>query len=464
MRILDRAAAVLLAALVAAVGVVAVIEIVYAAVGDGTYFVVDWPAAVDALDRNSWSETGPKIFGGVTVALGVALCAVGLRHGRSGRLPVRALDPSLGSPRTTSTSNTTTRTTRTTDTTRTVTFVRRRNLARALRRAAESVDGVTSARVRFGRRRVKILVSLRPRTSGGAPEQVAEVVGRTLASFDLVSTPPVTVRASSRAGRGRTRRQGDDGLVVEPGSGGRAAGTGTGPHTGTGTDAGTGTEPYPNTTVLTRPAGQPGFERQGEPTRRDRRQRPFAPRVERLDRVLLTLWGLVLVGSGGVVLLAGFGVLGTETENAPVLTDEYRSFAADHGWFWPVVGVAAGVLTVAALAWLIAQFSTGRLRGLAVTDDEIGSAYVEGPGLARAVADDADRDDGVSHARATLLGTPSDPLVRLVLIMEPDADVASTRRFTEWAVLGRARHALDRPDLRGQVELEPTAEPARRAR
>jgi hypothetical protein len=201
-----------------------------------------------------------------------------------------------------------------------------------------------------------------------------------------------------------------------------------------------------------------------ERARRGQQPKPFAAWVDRLDRVALTLFGLVMLAGGTVVLLAGFGVLGADTENATTLTPQTRSFAADHGWFWPVVGVAAGFVALAAMTWLAAQLSTGRLRRLTVTEDAFGSAYVEGSGIADAVADDADRDDGVRHARARLLGGPGDPLVRLVLTVEADADILWTRQHAETEVLARVRQALDRPDLRGQVELEPTDLPARRAR
>nr|MDT0663563.1 DUF6286 domain-containing protein [Micromonospora sp. DSM 115978] len=158
MRILDRVVAGVFAAFVAALAVVAVIEIVYAAVGDGPYFVVDWPVARDAFIRNNWSDTGPLVFGGVVAAVGLLVCLVALRPGLSGRLPATPFDGRAGIGTRTSADEGTTKSA-------TTTFVRRRNLAHALRRAAESVDGVTQATVRIGRRRVTTRVSLRPRTS-----------------------------------------------------------------------------------------------------------------------------------------------------------------------------------------------------------------------------------------------------------------------------------------------------------
>jgi hypothetical protein len=312
------------------------------------------------------------------------------------------------------------------------------------------VDGVTSARVRFRRRRVTAQVRLRPRTAAGAPDRVAEAIGRRLASFDLVRTPPVTVRAAPRGERGPARQGQDQARSGQARDGKARPG-----------QAGHGQARQGR---AREGKARQGRARDGRAGQGERRPKPFAARVDRLDRVLLTLFGLVLVAGGTVVLLAGFGVLGADTENATTLTPPMRSFAADNGWFWPTVGILASLVALAALTWLAAQFSTGRLGRLAVTQDAFGSAYIDGSAVADAVAEDADRDDGVHHASARLLGGPGDPLVRLVLAMEPAADVVSTRRYAEMEVLDRVRQALDRPNLRGQVELEPTDVPARRAR
>jgi hypothetical protein len=188
------------------------------------------------------------------------------------------------------------------------------------------------------------------------------------------------------------------------------------------------------------------------------------PRIDRLNRLLLTALGVVSLGAGVVALLAGVDALGDRTAHRPVLTSGARSFPAGHGWFWPVVGVAVAVGTLLALVWLPAQRSTGELRGLCVTDDAVGGVHVGADALTDAVEADAAGRPGVRAVDAALRGGEDRPLLRLTVVTDPETDLAGLRRDIEGEVVARARSAVGRPGLAAEIDLVPSAGPGPRAR
>ncbi|OAA25123.1 hypothetical protein UG55_102538 [Frankia sp. EI5c] len=175
--------------------------------------------------------------------------------------------------------------------------------------------------------------------------------------------------------------------------------------------------------------------------------------VERWNRWLLRFLGLFLVGVGVVVLLAGFEVFGTSLADRPVLDADAGSFAAEHGWFWPAVGTAAGLMALGSLGWLAAQLRSGRLRGLYVIDDAVGGVRLDAAALTDAVADDLVRNPVVRTARVAMLGRPRHPVLRMSVEAQEDADARAVRSDVERRVLPRARRALGRPDLAAEIEI-----------
>ncbi|ONH27666.1 hypothetical protein CcI156_07380 [Frankia sp. CcI156] len=184
-----RIVAGLLAALIVAAGVITVIEIVAAAGGGRGYVVVDWPAWADDLADTAWSSGPVRLAAGVCVLVGLLLIWLGARRGTPSRLAVRR------------------------GCAQTIVFVERRGVARALRSAALTVDGVRAARVRVRDRTADVRLRLRQRVAGGARERAGAVLASTLVSFELAeplelriqATPPAadrTVNGADRAAGG----------------------------------------------------------------------------------------------------------------------------------------------------------------------------------------------------------------------------------------------------------------------
>ncbi|WP_018502086.1 DUF6286 domain-containing protein [Parafrankia discariae] len=180
MRAGNRILAAFVAAVLAAAGVIALVEIIVAAGGHGPA-LVDWPAWSARLGDWSWSSGAVRLVGVCAVLAGAGVLFGCVRLGVRPRLRTRTTTPGAA------------------------VFVSRRALARALRQSVLTVDGITAASVRVRRRRAVVRARLRPRTSTGAVLEARARLARRVESFDLLRPPRLTVTASSerrRSGRG----------------------------------------------------------------------------------------------------------------------------------------------------------------------------------------------------------------------------------------------------------------------
>src|SRR3954453_19006259 len=78
--------------------------------------------------------------------------------------------------------------------------------------------------------------------------------------------------------------------------------------------------------------------------------------LDRVNRTVLVVLGLLLLAAGGYALLRSYGAFGSDQANAPLLLDHVRDWVhRNEDWFWPVAGVVAALVAFAALRWLWAQ-------------------------------------------------------------------------------------------------------------
>lgn len=179
----------------------------------------------------------------------------------------------------------------------------------------------------------------------------------------------------------------------------------------------------------------------------------MSARVDRVNRTLLGLLGLLLAVAGCLGLVVGFGAFGNPS--APVLPQRMRTFARDQPWFWWAVAAVCLVLALLGLRWLLAQLHTDRVgRVDLTTDDRDGLTTVHAGALTDAVAAEVEALRGVSGASARLLDRGGRRLGLAVDLTEY-ADIAELRDTLEGRVVAHARQAIDDPDLPVDIELRP---------
>jgi hypothetical protein len=186
-------------------------------------------------------------------------------------------------------------------------------------------------------------------------------------------------------------------------------------------------------------------------------------RIDRLNRVILTLLGLVALAGGIIILLLSVRVFGDKQADQPVLRQSTRDFAdRNAGWFWTAIAIGAAILALLALRWLFAQAATQRVSSLSLEPDRsAGHTKLSTGALGEAVEDEIERVRGVSSASARMLGKPGDPLLRLDVKVGDDGDLGYIRSRLEQDTIPNARQAVGMDRLPVWVRLAVATEQRR---
>ena len=186
---------------------------------------------------------------------------------------------------------------------------------------------------------------------------------------------------------------------------------------------------------------------------------------ERLNRIVLSIVGLVLIALAAYGLLRSFGALGEDQAEAPVLTRGVKDFLDRNAeWFWPVVAAVALIRAYLADRWLKAQIRpVPTVRDVELARGPQGDyTRLRASGAVQALAADIEDDPGVRSANARLVSGRPDPELDVTVDLFEDADVSAVRRRVEQDVLRRFRGAIEADRLTTRILLRP-AEPARRS-
>ncbi|MFI0979036.1 alkaline shock response membrane anchor protein AmaP [Streptomyces sp. NPDC021093] len=178
-----------------------------------------------------------------------------------------------------------------------------------------------------------------------------------------------------------------------------------------------------------------------------------------VNRALLGVLGLILVGVGGAVLTAGQGV-GVPTwwpfagRDDVLLSAADRTRWRDESWWWPVVVATLAVCVLLALWWLVAQVRSKRLGTVRVADEDgAGRVLLRGRALERVLREEAEAMEGVSRAEVSLRGSQDAPRVRIGLLLGPTAAPAAAVGELVGVGVGRARDSVRVGRLPAEVRV-----------
>ncbi|ANZ39082.1 hypothetical protein BBK82_26410 [Lentzea guizhouensis] len=167
-----------------------------------------------------------------------------------------------------------------------------------------------------------------------------------------------------------------------------------------------------------------------------------------MNRVLLFLCGLVLLGAGGAAVVAHLGRIPQLDSGAPLVP------GADlpPTWVLVVTAVVAVVLALLCLRWLLAQVprtptATWRWSG------DNGSTRMSTSVATAPLAEEISGYPGVRKVEAALTGPHTAPRLALVVRAHGDADVREIRRRIDSEGVPRLREALESPELVATVEF-----------
>jgi hypothetical protein len=184
-----------------------------------------------------------------------------------------------------------------------------------------------------------------------------------------------------------------------------------------------------------------------------------------VNRLMLGLTGLVLLGVGLAVLAGGLGHWPYGSAHDVLLSATARRRYRGERWWWPTVIGVLGIVVLVALWWLLAQFRDRRIRRIQVEGGDSGDGQgvvLRGRALENIVAAEAESLPGVAHAQAALT-TPRDaPTVRLLLALAPHADPGALLTELDTYVLERARTSAALPALAAEARLRAVSHRASR--
>lgn len=167
------------------------------------------------------------------------------------------------------------------------------------------------------------------------------------------------------------------------------------------------------------------------------------PAVDRVNRILLTMLGLLLLVGGVTGLAAGLGGLGDDIAERAVATNDTSDWLDRNGWFWWALAGLALLVGVLAVWWLLAQLRVARV-GRVALEPESSDGYTElsGGALSAAVAADVERLPGVRRATTSVTGGREAPHVGVTADLDETARLPEVRMLVERETVPRLRHAL----------------------
>ncbi|MFF4645894.1 alkaline shock response membrane anchor protein AmaP [Streptomyces sp. NPDC001389] len=193
-----------------------------------------------------------------------------------------------------------------------------------------------------------------------------------------------------------------------------------------------------------------------------------------LNRTLLALAGLGLLGGGLLVLSAGLDLYRQHDLNPPAgwpltLPDDILLGSADRirwssqGWWWPAVIAALALIALLALWWLLAQLRRRRPGTLPVggTHPQQG-VELSDSALSNAIAAEAGALPGIEHASVHITGRPAHPRTHLRLTLTPQGTPRATLHALFEGPLATARRSTG-SDMPTEVRLQVARHKAHRA-
>lgn len=185
--------------------------------------------------------------------------------------------------------------------------------------------------------------------------------------------------------------------------------------------------------------------------------------TDRLNRALLVLLGLLLVGLGVAGLLRGAGALGGSGDD-PIVSPWLRAEARERQVLLLALLALVGLLLIwLGFCWLMAQLPKDRPLGevsLGRTEHAT-KVEVSAKAIAEALSADVRRVAGVTDAKARVVR--QDPLViDLDVSLEEGTDLNEAGRAIADRPKRRLLQALDLPDVELRAKLRLARPPARK--
>lgn len=188
-------------------------------------------------------------------------------------------------------------------------------------------------------------------------------------------------------------------------------------------------------------------------------------RSYRAERVLVFLIGLLLLAGGAFVVVVGQGWLGRFRAERPLLDPLAVDLLRAQPVISTIVAVVLGLLLIGiGLKFFLRTLRPERHPNMVLENGTAHRLTINSSALANAVGADCAAVDGVSRARAQLVGNTANPALRLHVWLREGSDLRAVWQEIESTVLSRARDSLGVSTLPTAVRVELDAAQRQRVR
>lgn len=179
------------------------------------------------------------------------------------------------------------------------------------------------------------------------------------------------------------------------------------------------------------------------------------PGTVRTNRSVLAFLGLLLLAVGVLTLLVRFGVFGAALPDQPVLGPAVTDFVARTAWFWPVVAVAAGIIALLCLWWLLVQGRSNRINSVRISEDAgDGPTTLAADALTDALEHEIGSYRGVRVVRSHVSTPSGGYLVSIRVGLDGRVTADEVLLGITAGAIPHARQAISAPDLPFRIEFE----------
>jgi hypothetical protein len=178
--------------------------------------------------------------------------------------------------------------------------------------------------------------------------------------------------------------------------------------------------------------------------------------ADRTNRVVLALFGLLVLAAGAAGLAASTGVFGASFSRRTLFDNRVSDYFGHHGgWLWPAIAGACLLIALVCLRWILALLaSTDRVGDITIpggTDQ--GTTVLHPAALTDALTREISAYHGVDSAKGRVIGDGRDPHIVLSVTPAPSADLHALHHRIETEALTHARRALGQPALPIRLDL-----------
>jgi hypothetical protein len=178
--------------------------------------------------------------------------------------------------------------------------------------------------------------------------------------------------------------------------------------------------------------------------------------ADRTNRVMLTVFGLLVFVAGTAAMAASTGLFTASYARQTLLANRVSAYFGHHGgWLWPAIAVGCLLVGLVCLRWMLTLLaSTDRAGDIVIgSSTDEGTTILQPTALVDALTNEVSAYHGVDSAKGRIIGDGRDPELVLTVITAPTADLQALHQRIEAEALTHARQAVGNASLPIQLDL-----------